>query len=272
MSRLVVLVVGATLIAGALSKSSAQTPYGPQRFAPSTLEQTPEGGWASPCDTFWDNSEFTYHAMRVCRVATYLVRSWKPSTDLSEARSFAHTLIRICWGNFPKARGDCSSPNAWAFGRSWIDAARQAQSRQRLGLPTAPPPPIILTLRATELLQSDDEVAFLMAHEMGHAVDPEQQTSANVPANEQRADIAAIGFLVKAGYDARSGGRSLQHLTMERGQGAFLNLLGIIDNRMTQAGDVHGFTSDRIRLMKDVFAKGCAAMANKPLGCKEGWK
>ena len=241
---------------------------------PSTVEQTTGGGWAGPCDSFWDSSDFTFHAMRVCRVTTYLVRSWKPTTDLTAARDFANMLMRICWGTFPKARGDCSSANAWAPARGWIDAARLAQTRQRFGLQTAPPPPIVITLRAAELLQSDDEVAFLLSHEMGHAVDTEQTTSANTVSNEQRADVAAIGFMIKAGYDARSDGRSLQNLTMERGQGAFDNLLGMLSNHIGQAmtRDVHGFTRDRILLMKDVFAKGCAAMNNKPLGCKEGWK
>jgi hypothetical protein len=272
MIKLLAIVVVVTLASG--SSAYGQTPFGTPRTSASTLEQTSEGGWAGPCDPFWDSSDFTFNAMRACRVMTYLVRSWQPPLDLTAARDLANTLMRICWGTFPKARGNCSSPNAWAPPRGWIDAARQAQWRQRLGLHTAPPPPIVLTLRASELLQSDDEVAFLLAHEMGHAVDSEQTTSTNTASNEQRADVAAIGFLIRAGYDARSGGRSLQNLTLERGQGAFGNLLGTLSNHLDQAlsQDVHGFTSDRIRLMKDVFGKGCVALNNKPLGCKEGWK
>jgi hypothetical protein len=236
---------------------------------PTTVERTAEGGWAGPCDPFWDTTEFAYNATRVCRVTTYLARSWKPEMDGAKAAGIANNLFRICWGTFPKSGGDCTGVNAWAYPRSWIEAAVRAQ---RGGFaPAALPPPAVITIRASELVQSDDELAFLMAHEMGHAVD-QQQTSGQSAFNEQRADMAAIGFLVKAGYDARSAGRSLQNLSMERGQGMFGNLLGIIGGTLTQAGDVHGLTADRIRLMKEVFARGCAGLGNKPLGCKEGWK
>ena len=61
---------------------------------------------------------------------------------------------------------------------------------------------------------------------------------------------------------------------MERGQGTLGNLLGLPGNHLNHAmtHDVHGFTRDRIALMKDAFGKGCIVMDNKSLGCKEGWK
>jgi predicted Zn-dependent protease len=128
----------------------------------------------------------------------------------------------------------------------------------------------VITLQAAELLQSDDEVAAILSHEMGHAFDPEPDPQQAEP----RADALSIGFLIKAGFDARSAGRGLQMMGRERGQGAIGNLFWTIALHLNQVAtqDSHGSTLDRITRMKEVFAKGCAAMNNRPIGCKEGWR
>jgi hypothetical protein len=231
----------------------------------STFEGNSAGGWAGPCDQQWASSEFPFNAMRVCRVVTYLGRSIANNTvDAKAAEAYANHMFRICWGTFPKSgRPSCDVPNAWAPLRAWSAwATRGARG------PT--PQPIVITLQASEMLQSDDEIAFLLSHEMGHAFDPDQSNQQIEP----RADALGIGFMIKAGYDARSAGRSLQMLGGLRGQGLLGNLLGTVGDHVTQAvtQDDHGTAFERIQRMKQVFAKGCAAFNNKPIGCKEGWK
>ena len=231
-----------------------------------TVEGSSAGGWAGPCEDWWDTSEFQYNARRVCRVAASLIGSFRKAGSPIEAERFANEGFRVCWGVFPKAGNDCNGPNAWARAAGWIRWARA-------GGPGGTPPPIVVTLAATEMVQSDDEMAFLLSHEMGHALDSEQTTQANSRENEYRADVGAIGFLVNAGYDARSAGRSLQNLVGERGRTPLGNLLGILSNHLGQAAsqDVHGFTFERIDRMRSAFVKGCAALNNRPLGCKAGW-
>jgi len=239
-----------------------------------THERTADGGWSGPCEAWWNESEFTFSAMRVCRVTSYLIRSLTPGLDETADKALANQLFRVCWGTFPKSGGDCTSVNAWAAVRNWITVATDARQRPRgVGPGLRNLRPAVITLSAAETVQSDDELAFLIAHEMGHAVD-QYQTSRPSAANEQRADVLAVGFLVKAGYDARSAGRSLQMITGERGGGAAANLLAMLQNHMSQVvtGDTHGFTADRIARMKAVFTNGCAALNNRPLGCKEGWR
>ena len=237
------------------------TPY--EMPNPSTFEGTPSGGWAGPCEQSWAQSEWPYNAMRVCRVVTYLARSFQNTIDPNVAQDFANQMFRICWGTFPKSGGDCNQPNAWA---PWMAWSTWANSGGRGPAPR----PIVMTLQAAEVVQSDDEIAFLLSHEMGHALDPVQSREDVEP----RADALGIGFMVKAGFDARSAGRSLQMIGRERGQGAIGNVLWTLLNHVNQVAtqDTHGTNMDRIYRMKQVFAKGCAAMTNKPIGCKEGWR
>jgi predicted Zn-dependent protease len=77
-------------------------------------------------------------------------------------------------------------------------------------------------IAGAEVLQADDELAFLLSHEMGHASDPEPNASGNPrtdPYSEHRADALGIVFMMRAGYDPRSAGRGLQVLQGQRGQG-----------------------------------------------------
>jgi hypothetical protein len=192
-----------------------------------------------------------------------LLAAFKTRSIQNAAEDFANQMFRICWGAFPNSGGDCGQPNAWAPWRAWSTWANS-------GARGPAPRPIVITLEAAEFVQSDDEIAFLLSHEMGHALDPEPSREQV----EQRADALGIGFMVKAGFDARSAGRSLQMIGRERGQGAIGNLLWTLLNHANQIAtqDSHGSTTDRIHRMKQVFAKGCAAMNNKPIGCKEGWR
>lgn len=264
--------------AGALTPSlSAQAPS-PRTSPPTTLELTPQGGWAGPCDAWWDTPEaveYRFNAMRVCRVTSFLIQAFQPKPDAQAARDAADGFFRICWGVFPKAGNDCRTPNAWAGLRSWttfLNQAKQPAPRWGITPPITLPPPIVITLTTSEVLQSDDEVAFVLAHEMGHANDPEP-IRPNDRGVEKRADVLGVGFLVMAGFDARAGGRSLQNLGGERGRGGLVNLFNILNNHVSQAmtQDAHGFTVDRIAAMKDAYRRGCAAMNNRPIGCKQGW-
>ena len=244
------LVCGVFLgISGAASRANAQT---------GTHEETASGGWAGPCDDWWTSTDFVFEAERVCRVATYVLHGLRPSIDPAAARVPVNQLFRICWGTFQRANGDCSTSNAWAMPRSWIDPSVTTK------------PPVVITLRAAENVQSDDEMAAVLSHEMGHAIDA-NQTLTPSRENELRADANAVGFLMMAGYDARSAGRGLQMIMGERGQGAVGNLLGML-NHAADGADVHGYASDRIAQMKQVYATGCTALKNKPIGCKEGWR
>jgi hypothetical protein len=223
----------------------------------STFVGTGAGGWAGPCEPLWSTTEWSFNAKRVCRVTSALARSVHDTLSAEQAQQLADRLFRICWGVFPAAGGNCQSPNAWASLGSWNGRTE--------------PVPAVITLLASERVQSDDELAFLIAHEMGHAFDQRQRLLELNP--EQRADISGVGFLVKAGFDARAGGRALQTLGGERGQGPLGNLAGILLNHMAAGrGDIHGLTRDRIALMKSVFATGCASLRNQPVGCKEGWR
>jgi Peptidase family M48 len=226
-----------------------------------TMEGTTAGGWAAPCDRWWDTSSFRLNAARVCRVTTHLITAIERTTTATQPRAISDQLFRICWGNFPRSGrsgGACAASNAWARSRGWIAAA-------------GPKPPVVITLKATEDLQSDDEVAFVLGHEMGHALDREQSVDKNTHQNEERADVAGIGFVMRAGYDARSAGRGLQMILGERGQGLLGNLKGMLDHAGDGA-DVHGLTRNRIAVMKQIFARGCAVLNNQAIGCKEGWK
>jgi hypothetical protein len=80
-----------------------------------------------------------------------------------------------------------------------------------------------------------------------------------------------IGFVMRAGYDARSAGRGLQMVLGERGRGLLGNIAGMLDN-LGAGADVHGYARDRIAHMKDVFGRGCVALKNEAVGCKEGWR
>jgi predicted Zn-dependent protease len=130
------------------------------------------------------------------------------------------------------------------------------------------PPPVVITLVTSETLQADDEVAFVLSHEMGHAIDPEPNSNED---NEKRADALGIVFVMRAGYDARSAGRGLQMVKGERGQGVLGNLMGLLDH-VADGSDIHGYTGDRIVLMKQEYAKQCGQLKNRPIGCKQGWK
>lgn len=256
-----VATVARTLLAIAVLAPSVHAQQGSPAFT--TLEQTSEGGWAGACEDSWVSSDVPFNARRVCRVAMALIQSWQPTQDTFTTRQMANQLVRLCWGRFPRSGGDCQTSNAWAYPSSWMQWA----SSGRIGMPQ----PAVITLTASELLQSEDEVAFLLAHEMGHAIDL-QQTAAQSRQNEERADVLGIGFMVRAGYDARAAGRGLQTATRERGQGLVGNILWTLLTHAAQVGDVHGFTHERIAAMKRVFAAGCAGLNNQPLGCKEGWK
>ncbi len=261
--RQFLVLAAAAAVCGVIPAISGTHPLHAQTAA--THEQTAEGGWAGPCEDTWTISEFPYNALRVCRVATYLVRSLSLPDDPVKAKTAINQIFRICWGQFPKAGGDCTTANAWAYPKSWITWAQN-------GAHGGFPPPIVITLSASELVQSDDEMAFLLAHEMGHAFD-QRQTLELSRENEYLADVSGVGFMVKAGYDARSAGRALQMIGGERGQGAIGNVLQTLLNHVGQAAvqDVHGFTVERIARMKEVYGRGCVALSNKPIGCKEGW-
>jgi hypothetical protein len=223
-----------------------------------TYEGSAVAGWSGPCESWWQTSAFSFDAMRVCRVTTSLVYSIEKNKDATSAKLIADQLFRICWGDFPRSGGSCSVSNAWAIPRGWVGTT---------GVRT----PVVITLRASEDLQSDDEVAFILSHEMGHAIDPQQTVDQNTRQNELRADLFGIGFVLKAGYDVRSAGRGLQMITGERGQGLVGNLFGMLSHA-GDGSDAHGLTQDRIGLMKQEFAKGCAQLNNRPVGCKGGWK
>jgi predicted Zn-dependent protease len=206
--------------------------------------------------------------MRVCRVSTYLVvglfKQAHRSLPWAQARQATNELFRICWGQFPASGGNCADANAWAHPRSWVNLTAGSTSQ-----------PIVITLIASEWLQSDDDVAFILAHEMGHAVDREQNTAVNTEQNEERADGIGIGFLMLAGYDARASARALQLIAGERGQGLGGNLGGMLNqglNKLLNPSEPHPLPSARIQLMKQVFARLCAAYGNHPIGCKEGWR
>jgi len=278
MHRFIVLLVAALI---GLGSPGFMTPVaqaqGPEVGPPAPRVVTAQGGYVGPCDSWWTTPaaiDFSLNAKRVCRVTTYLMQAFNSAESAENMREAVDGLFRICWGVVPQAGGDCRLQNAWAGHRSWVNFTLQAQRRAaRLFPQVIPlPQPIVITLGASEVLQSDDEVAFSLAHEMGHANDPEPLRP-NDRSYEQRADILAIGFLVNAGFDARAGGRSLQNLTGERGQGALGNLSQILNNHLTQVmtQDVHGFTMERIAAMKDAYRRGCAAMNNRPIGCKQGW-
>ncbi len=230
--------------------------------------QQASGGWEGPCEeAFWKRTGFEYDAMRVCRVATYLLvglnkQANHPLTWV-QARQGANEGFRLCWGQFPAAGGNCAVPNAWARTKSWLNLP-----------PNTTPPPIVITLTAAEWLQSDDDVAFILAHEMGHATDAQQNTTVQTEQNEERADAIGIACLMLAGYDARASARGLQLLAGERGQGAVGNLTGMLNqgfNKLSNPSEAHPLPGTRILLMKQAFARLCGLYGNRPIGCKEGW-
>jgi hypothetical protein len=55
---------------------------------------------------------------------------------------------------------------------------------------------------------------------MGHAVDPEQSVDGNTRQNEERADVMGIGFVMRAGYDARSADRRRHQYAEDFGKSA----------------------------------------------------
>lgn len=130
---------------------------------------------------------------------------------------------------------------------------------------------MVITITSAEELQSDDEIAYVLGHEMGHATDPEQNVTQNTRENEERADSFGVRYIMRAGYDARSAGRGLQMIEGERGQGVLGNLSNML-NHFGDSSDPHGYAHERIELMKQEYANVCARSGNKPVGCKEGWK
>jgi hypothetical protein len=253
----------ATLKFGA-EQQSPTNQQGAHSSEQSTYRGTAAAGWSGPCEKWWETSAFAYDAMRVCRVATYLMHAFMKNKESAEswksAREGANQAFRICWGNFPQSGGACNTPNAWALPKSWLVARQTGQA----------PHPIFITLTSTEWLQSDDEIAFVLSHEMGHATDAGQNTTQNTRQNEERADALGIGYMMLAGYDARSAGRGLQMIEGERGQGVLGNL-GNMLSRLGDATDPHGYAHERIELMKQEYARLCSRFGNKPIGCKEGW-
>src|SRR5438309_1397955 len=80
-----------------------------------TYEGSDAGGWSGPCESWWENSNFPFDAMRVCRVTTYLIHGFQKTPDWNTARSAANQLFRICWGRFPRSGSPaCGVANAWA--------------------------------------------------------------------------------------------------------------------------------------------------------------
>jgi len=237
-------------------------------IAPPLLAQQSSGGWAAPCnEAFWKSTGFKNEAMRVCRVATDLLvglnRHENHPITLEQAKQAVDEGFRICWGQFPLSGGNCASINAWTTPQGWLHLK-----------PNVTPKPVVITLTATEWLQSDDDVAFVLGHEMGHANDSGQNTAVNTEQNEERADAIGMGFLMFAGYDARASGRALQLIAGERGQGLAGNLAGTLRaglQKLLNPAEPHPLNSVRIQLMKREFAILCAAHKNQPIGCKEGW-
>ena len=259
-----------SIVSAAISLTVSAQGESVRQYAPaaSTYQGSAAGGWSGPCEDWWTNSPFSFTAMRVCRVTSYLVNRLSPNPDsadiLQAQRTIANQMFRICWGTYPSAEGPCDRPNAWVRGRGWVIAKERK-------LPA--PPPVVITLVAAERLQADDEVAFILAHEMGHASDPVPLVPASItdPTVEQRADALGIVFMMRAGYDPRSAGRGLLVLEGQRGQGVLGNLAGML-NHIGAGMTTHGFASDRIERMKQAFARECADHGNKPIGCKDGWK
>ncbi|HUZ46416.1 MAG TPA: M48 family metalloprotease [Terriglobia bacterium] len=232
------------------------------------LAQQSSGGWAAPCNkALWKDYGFQYDAMRVCRVATYLVvglnRYENHPITLEQARQTVNEGFRICWGQFPSSGGYCASVNAWTTAQGWLHLK-----------PNVTPKPVVITLTATEWLQSDDDVAFVLGHEMGHANDSGQSTTVNTEQNEERADAIGMGFLMFAGYDARASAQALELIKGERGQGLAGNLGGMFQaglQKLLNPSEPHPLNSARIQLMKREFARLCVTHGNQPIGCKEGW-
>ena len=64
-----------------------------------------------------------------------------------------------------------------------------------------------MTLLASKVLGSDDEIACIIGHEAGHALGPETIEpghSQPMYMDENYADTAVIGVVMKSGYDARA--------------------------------------------------------------------
>jgi hypothetical protein len=236
--------------------------------APCFAQQS-SGGEAGPCEeVFWSRLGYQYDAMRVCRVASSLVgglsRQSNHPVTADKAQELADEAFRICWGHDPTISESCAAPGAWATPRSWVPP-----------LPSNSPIPVYITLPAAGWLQSDDAVACVLGHEMGHATDRLQNVGKNTEWNEERADAFGVTYVMLAGYEARACGLALQLITGERGQGAVRDLSGMIQqgaDRLLNPAEPHPLNAQRMQLMKGVFSRVCARYGDEPIGCKEGWR
>jgi predicted Zn-dependent protease len=125
------------------------------------------------------------------------------------------------------------------------------------------------------MLGDEDEIAFVMAHEVGHALDRQQpcpydkanadarvrasiSTSAHTEETaeqricEKRADEIGFNLFVQAGYSPYAAGGAFGRLEMFSGEVG----TGFFD-RMAAIGNNHPITPDRIKDMHQMLASYC---------------
>jgi predicted Zn-dependent protease len=113
---------------------------------------------------------------------------------------------------------------------------------------------IVIYLALTELLQdSDAELAFVIAHELGHIVQQRENALWFVPDNpEFDADVWSVLVCLVAGFDPYSGSGSLAKLSMATGH------VGLAQQFEDQASDdAHKSFVSRIEIMYDVLTAVC---------------
>jgi hypothetical protein len=106
-----------------------------------------------------------------------------------------------------------------------------------------------LTTAVLEQAVDDDELAFIIAHEMAHNIlkhrerlDREGRSTANIRASEVEADILAIRLMHGGGYDPRAAARFWARFGKKTGAGIF-------------SDRTHLRTKDRVRLLTNEAQK-----------------
>jgi len=131
---------------------------------------------------------------------------------------------------------------------------------------------LVFTKRAIHDLQSDDEVACIMAHEAGHLFSPNQVPYTelkNKSFDERDADLFAIPAVMLAGYDARACPIALEHVVEPgnlRNEKINFWLGAIFEKGVDQerdakyAGGGHGYTMNRQAMWKQETKELCSTI------------
>jgi Zn-dependent protease with chaperone function len=130
-------------------------------------------------------------------------------------------------------------------------------------LPGEPNSFICMPTGMVDFLSSDGELAFVMGHEIGHAVDEACKTRRNdigvQRVCESRADAVGFDLLVKSGFSAYDAGAAFGKLEMYSG-----DIKTGLGAQLAALGRDHPMTPDRVQHMHDMLTQYNAVL-NGPL-------